>query len=127
MIYAVDKRTGKIKWERVAFQGQPIDKRHIKSTYANSTPATDGRIVVAWFKSQGAYAYDVNGKFLWKVDVGRLDLGAYDIPTYEWGPASSPCRTPRPRRRASSASSGRWGLEMKLSLAYSLVSIAPMR
>jgi outer membrane protein assembly factor BamB len=90
MIYAIDKRTGKIKWERVAFQGQPIDKRHIKSTYANSTPATDGRIVVAWFGSQGAYAYDVNGKFLWKVDVGRLDLGAYDIPTYEWGPASSP-------------------------------------
>src|SRR6185503_1905534 len=90
MIYAVDKRTGKIKWERVAFQGQPIDKRHIKSTYANSTPATDGRIVVAWFGSQGVYAYDVNGKFLWKVDVGRLDLGAYDIPTYEWGPASSP-------------------------------------
>lgn len=90
MVYAIDKRTGKIKWERVAYEGQPIDKRHIKSTYANSTPATDGRVVVAWFGSQGAYAYDVNGKFLWKVDVGRLDLGAYDIPTYEWGPASSP-------------------------------------
>jgi outer membrane protein assembly factor BamB len=30
------------------------------------------------------------GQFLWKVDVGRLDLGAYDIPTFEWGPASSP-------------------------------------
>jgi outer membrane protein assembly factor BamB len=45
---------------------------------------------VAWFGSQGVYAYDVNGRFLWKVDLGRLDLGAYDIPTYEWGPASSP-------------------------------------
>ena len=55
-----------------------------------SVSADDGRIVVAWFGSQGVYAYDVNGKFLWKVDVGRLDLGAYDIPTYEWGPASSP-------------------------------------
>jgi outer membrane protein assembly factor BamB len=90
MIYALDKRTGKVLWERVAHQGVPIDKRHIKSTYANSTPATDGRIVVAWFGSQGVYAYDVNGRFLWKVDLGRLDLGAYDIPTYEWGPASSP-------------------------------------
>ena len=67
-----------------------VEKRHIKSTYANSTPATDGRIVVAWFGSQGVHAYDVNGRFLWKVDLGRLDLGAYDIPTYEWGPASSP-------------------------------------
>lgn len=90
MLYAIDKRTGKIKWERVAHQGEPIEKRHIKSTYANSTPATDGRVVVAWFGSQGVHAYDVNGRKLWKVDVGRIDLGAYDIPTYEWGPASSP-------------------------------------
>lgn len=90
MVYAIDKRSGKILWERVAHQGEPVDKRHIKSTYSNSTPATDGRIVVAWFGSQGVYAYDVNGRFLWKVDLGRVDLGAYDIPTYEWGPASSP-------------------------------------
>jgi len=90
MFYAIDKRTGKTIWERVACQGVPRDKRHIKSTYANSTPATDGRIVVGWFGSEGVYAYDVNGHFLWKVDMGRLDLGAYDIPTYEWGPASSP-------------------------------------
>ena len=90
MIYAVDKRNGKILWERVAHEGEPVDKRHIKSTYANSTPATDGRIVVAWFGSQGVHAYDVNGRPLWKVDLGRVDMGAYDIPTYEWGPASSP-------------------------------------
>lgn len=90
VIYAVDKTSGKIVWERVAHQGVPLEKRHIKSTYANSTPATDGRIVVAWFGSEGVHAYDVNGKFLWKVDLGRIDLGAYDVPTYEWGPASSP-------------------------------------
>jgi outer membrane protein assembly factor BamB len=90
MLYALDKKNGKVLWERQAFEGEPIDKRHIKSTYANSSPATDGRIVVAWFGSQGVYAYDVKGRFLWKVDLGRIDLGAYDIPTYEWGPASSP-------------------------------------
>ena len=90
MLYAVDKRNGKILWERVAHDGEPVDKRHIKSTYANSTPATDGRIVVAWFGSQGVHAYDVRGRSLWKVDLGRVDMGAYDIPTYEWGPASSP-------------------------------------
>lgn len=90
IIYAIDKNSGKLVWEREAHKGEPLEKRHIKSTYANSTPATDGRIVVAWFGSQGVYAYDVNGKFLWKVDLGRVDMGAYDIPTYEWGPASSP-------------------------------------
>ena len=90
MIYALDKQSGKVLWDRVAYEGEPIEKRHIKSTYANSTPVTDGRIVVAWFGSQGMYAYDVNGKLLWKVNMGRVDMGAYDIPTYEWGPASSP-------------------------------------
>ena len=90
MIYALDKQNGKVLWERVAYEGEPLEKRHIKATYANSTPATDGRIVVAWFGSQGVYAYNVNGKFLWKVDLGRLDFGAYDIPTFEWGSASSP-------------------------------------
>jgi outer membrane protein assembly factor BamB len=90
VIYALDKRTGRIRWERVAREGAPRNKRHIKSTYASATPATDGRIVVAWFGSEGVHAFDVNGAPLWQVDIGRIDMGAYDIPTYEWGPASSP-------------------------------------
>ena len=90
MLYAIDKKTGKIRWERVAAQGEPRNKRHIKSTYASSSPATDGRIVVAWFGSQGVHAYDLAGNKRWQVDLGRVDMGAYDIPSYEWGPASSP-------------------------------------
>jgi outer membrane protein assembly factor BamB len=90
MVYAIDKRTGRIAWERTAASGEPRNKRHIKSTYASASPATDGRIVVAWFGSQGVFAYDVTGQPLWQVDLGRVDMGAYDIPSYEWGPASSP-------------------------------------
>jgi len=90
MLYAIDKRTGKIRWERIAAQGEPRNKRHIKSTYASASPATDGRIVVAWFGSQGIYAYDFDGGLRWSVDLGRVDMGAYDIPAFEWGPASSP-------------------------------------
>ena len=90
MLYAVDKRTGRIRWERVAAQGEPKNKRHMKSTYASASPATDGRIVVAWFGSQGIFAYDMDGGLRWSVDLGRVDMGAYDIPAYEWGPASSP-------------------------------------
>ena len=90
MVSAYDKRTGKVLWDRVAFEGAPVDARHIKSTYASATPVTDGRLVIAWFGSQGVYAYDVNGTFRWKVDLGHIHLGAYDIPSFEWGPASSP-------------------------------------
>ena len=90
VLYAIDKRTGKVDWERVAFEGVPRERRHIKSTYASASPATDGRIVVGWFGSHGVHAYDVAGHPLWSVDLGRVDMGAYDIPSYEWGPASSP-------------------------------------
>ena len=89
-LHALDRATGKTLWSKVAATTVPVDKRHIKSTYANATPATDGRIVVAAFGSQGTYAYTVEGELLWSVDVGRLNLGAYDVPGYEWGPASSP-------------------------------------
>ena len=88
--YAIDKRSGTILWERVAYEGPPVDKRHIKSTYASATPATDGRVVVSWFGSQGVFGYDMNGRLRWKVDLGHIPLGAYNIPTLEWGPASSP-------------------------------------
>ena len=90
VLYAIDKRTGKVDWERVAFEGVPRERRHIKSTYASASPATDGRIVVGWFGSHGVHAYDVAGHLLWTVDLGRVDMGAYDIPSYQWGPASSP-------------------------------------
>jgi outer membrane protein assembly factor BamB len=90
MLYALDTRSGAIVWERVAAEGPPHNKRHVKSTYASASPVTDGRIVVAWFGSEGVHAFDVNGRPLWAVDLGRVDVGAYDIPSYEWGPASSP-------------------------------------
>ena len=89
-VLSLDKRTGKVQWERTAYTGVPKEKRHIKATYANATPATDGRYVVAFFGSQGLYAYDLAGDLKWKRDLGRLDVGAYDDPSYEWGTASSP-------------------------------------
>jgi outer membrane protein assembly factor BamB len=45
---------------------------------------------VAFFGSQGLYAYDLAGNLKWKRDLGRIDAGAYDAPGYEWGTASSP-------------------------------------
>ena len=89
-VYALDKATGKILWERAAYEGVPREKRHIKATYANSTPATGGRTIVAFFGSQGLYAYDMEGRLIWKKDLGVLDLGAYNAPDYEWGTATSP-------------------------------------
>jgi outer membrane protein assembly factor BamB len=89
-VYCLDKRTGKILWDRVATEGVPKIKRHIKATHANSTPATDGKYVVAFFGAEGLYCYDVKGKLQWKQDLGLLDSGWFYDPDYQWGMASSP-------------------------------------
>ena len=89
-VYALDKRTGKILWEKISHEGVPKVKRHIKSSHASSTPATDGKYVVAFFGSEGLYCYDFNGKPLWKKDLGILDAGWFYDPDYQWETASSP-------------------------------------
>ena len=90
MIYALDKRSGKVLWSNKAYEGVPRAKRHLKATQANSTPATDGRYVVAMFGSEGLACYDLNGKLLWKQDLGILNPGLWDDPDSSWGHASSP-------------------------------------
>lgn len=89
-LYCLDKRTGKIIWEKTAHEGVPRIKRHTKATHANSTLATNGKQVVAFFGSEGLYCYDFEGKLLWKKDLGVLDSGYYALPAAQWGFGSSP-------------------------------------
>jgi outer membrane protein assembly factor BamB len=90
VVYCLDKRTGKILWERVAYTGVPKVKRHTKSTHASSTPATDGKYVVVMFGSEGLYCYDMKGKLVWKKDLGLLDSGFFRVPAAQWGFGRSP-------------------------------------
>jgi outer membrane protein assembly factor BamB len=90
-VLALDKKSGKVLWDRVAHEGKPRTKRHPKSSQASATPATDGKVVVAHFGSEGLYAFDAaSGKQLWKRDLGVLNAGWFYDPDYEWGVASSP-------------------------------------
>jgi outer membrane protein assembly factor BamB len=89
-VYCLNKRDGKVLWERTAHEGVPRTKRHPKSSQASCTPVTDGKVVVAHFGSEGLYAYDMDGRLLWKKDLGKLNAGWFFDPDYEWGVASSP-------------------------------------
>lgn len=89
-IYCLDKLTGRILWEQTAYEGVPRAKRHTKASHANSTPATDGKYVVALFGSEGLACFDMNGKLVWKQDLGILNPGLASDPTSEWGHSSSP-------------------------------------
>ena len=89
-LIALDKKTGKVLWDRVAHQGVPKTKRHPKSSQASATPVTDGRHVIVNFGSEGLYAYDFDGKLAWNKDLGVLNSGWFYDPDYEWGLGSSP-------------------------------------
>lgn len=89
-VLCVDRRSGEILWSQTAWQGVPAIPRHPKGSHAASTPATDGEHVVAFFGSEGLYAYDKDGKLLWKKSFGVLDSGFFMVPKAQWGFGSSP-------------------------------------
>jgi outer membrane protein assembly factor BamB len=67
MVYALDARTGKIKWEREAIKTKPFGGRHRKNTYASETPLTDGERLYAYFgQNVGLFVYSLDGTLLWK-------------------------------------------------------------
>jgi hypothetical protein len=90
IVICLDKKTGHVVWQKEACRGVPKVKRHMKSTHANPTVATDGTHVVASFGAEGLYCYDTDGKPLWKQDLGKLDSGWFYDPDYQWGFGSSP-------------------------------------
>ena len=89
-VLCYDKSSGELIWEQTAHTGVPKVKRHPKSTHANSTIATDGKYVIAFFGSEGLYCYDLDGKLIWKKDLGVLRSNFFLAPEAEWGFASSP-------------------------------------
>ncbi len=86
-IFCFDKKSGEKLWEKVAHRGTPQATRHAKATHANSTLTISGNRLVAFFGSEGLYCYDLDGKLLWKRDLGVVNISKYGI---GWGYASSP-------------------------------------
>lgn len=89
-ILCINKNNGKLIWERTAYKGIPKIKRHPKSTHANSSVATDGKYVVAFFGSEGLYCYDMDGNLQWEKNFGVLKSVFFMMKNAEWEFASSP-------------------------------------
>ena len=71
VVLAIDRKTGKTVWERVAREAEPHEAAHFQNgTWASGSPITDGQTLFAYFESFGLYAYDLNGKLLWEKDLG---------------------------------------------------------
>jgi outer membrane protein assembly factor BamB len=90
-LYALDRKTGAVLWERDVHRTRPPVRRHLKSSQANATPTTDGKRVIVLFGTVGVLAaYDFAGKALWKTDVGVLECNDPQAGSAQWGHASSP-------------------------------------
>ena len=82
-VLAYDTRDGKLLWERTAYEGVMWDDRHRKNTYASNTVVTDGKLLYAFFEAPGIYAYDFDGRQVWKASLGNIAKGGM-------GPGTSP-------------------------------------
>jgi outer membrane protein assembly factor BamB len=70
-VMAIDRKTGKTVWERVAREEEPHEASHQDNgTWASSSAITDGTHVFAYFESRGLYAYTMDGQLIWQVDFG---------------------------------------------------------
>lgn len=87
MIHCLDAKNGRIAWERTVKEGRPRAGRHVKASHANTTLATDGKSLVAFFGSEGVHVFDLDGKPRWNRDLGIINVSKYGI---GWGFAASP-------------------------------------
>jgi len=89
-LLCLEKSSGKILWDKPGHAAVPRLERHTKATHCNSTPATDGKRIVALFGSEGLFCFDMNGQPLWQKDLGKLHADPHDMRSLQWGFASSP-------------------------------------
>lgn len=83
-VLCLDRKTGNVIWNQTAAEHKPTIPTHRTNTYASETPVTDGERIYAYFGMTGLFCYDMEGKLLWK-----KELGSYPMAN-GWGTGSSP-------------------------------------
>jgi hypothetical protein len=82
VVFCVDRKTGKIEWQKVAWMGDP-EPSHPMNGWASATCAVDAERVYAFFgRGGGLHCFTHAGAPVWS-----RDLGPFDCP---WGTAACP-------------------------------------
>lgn len=74
LLLALDRRTGKILWERTVIESG-LEKKHRLNSYSSATPATDGKYVWTAFLAYPdmvVSCYDFEGNKVWEKSPGKL-------------------------------------------------------
>jgi outer membrane protein assembly factor BamB len=84
VVTAVDRSSGRIRWQQTAAEELPHEGKHNTHTYAAASPVTDGQRLYASFGSRGIHCYTMDGKLLWSKDLGDMRT------RFAWGEAVTP-------------------------------------
>ena len=87
ILFCFNKLDGKKLWSKVLHSGKPRATRHAKATHANTSVCVVEDKLVCFLGSEGLYCLDVDGKPIWKQDLGVVNISKYGI---GWGFSSSP-------------------------------------
>jgi outer membrane protein assembly factor BamB len=85
-LICLDRGNGKIRWSQTIAgerRDDPYQGYLTQHGYASSTPVADADRVYAFFGKSGVVAFDLDGKQLWKTDVG------HESGNRRWGSAAS--------------------------------------
>jgi outer membrane protein assembly factor BamB len=74
-VLAINRKSGKITWQKIAHTTQPHQSTHESGTWASNSPVTDGEHVIASFGSAGVFCLKAaNGELVWKKDLGDMEV-----------------------------------------------------
>ncbi|MFA6128916.1 MAG: PQQ-binding-like beta-propeller repeat protein [Bacteroidales bacterium] len=73
-VVSVDRKTGKIQWERTVKEEIPLERTHNLGSWASNSPVTDGESIYAYFGSRGLFCLDFKGNILWERDFGQMEI-----------------------------------------------------
>lgn len=71
-VLAVNRRNGKILWQKTVFKKLPHEGGHYTGSLASNSAVTDGQHVYAFFGSHGLYCLDMNGNIKWQKQFGEM-------------------------------------------------------
>lgn len=86
-LLAINRTDGSIVWKTTIDAVLPEDNYEgfmAEHGYASQTPVTDGERIYCFFGKTGVFAFDLNGKELWKKSVGQ------ESSSRRWGAGASP-------------------------------------
>ena len=72
LVLAVNRRDGKILWQKSVLKKLPHEGGHYTGSLATNSPVTDGEHVFAFFGSHGLYCLDLKGEVQWQKPFGEM-------------------------------------------------------